>query len=82
MMMWCETSIFLITFIPNSFLQNYTELLDYFDDPIKSDDQEFLWGKNCDVGKERLEKTDEVLDLLRPSIDDFFKIFKFKLQIK
>ena len=70
-------ALFCNYFYSKFFPANYTELLDYFDNPIQSDDQEFLWGKNCDVGKERLEKTDEVLDLLKPSIDDFFKIFKF-----
>ena len=70
-------ALFCNYFYSKFFPANYPELLDYFDNPIQSDDQEFAWGKNCDVGKERLEKTDEVLDLLKPSIDDFFKIFNF-----
>ena len=70
-------ALFCNYFYSKFFPANYTELLDYFDDPKQSDNQEFSWGKSCDVGKERLENTDEVLDLLKPSIDDFFKIFNF-----
>lgn len=69
--------VFCNYFYSKFFPENYTELLDYFDNPEKSSNQKFLWGKNCNVGKERLKKTDEVLNLLKSSINDFFKIFKF-----
>ena len=57
---------------------NRTELLKYFDNPIKSSDQEFLWGKNCNVRKERLQNTDEVKKLLKPSIEKFFNLCEFR----
>tara|TARA_B100001063_G_C16447569_1_gene396686 strand:+ start:39 stop:599 length:561 start_codon:yes stop_codon:yes gene_type:complete len=71
-------ALFCNYFYSKFFPANGTELLNYFDNPIKSSNQQFKWDENCSVGKERLEKTDEVLNLLKPSIRDFFNIFEFK----